>query len=89
MTSSKATKRFCVHSFSYNEAQPSAWCHCAAHEDTSNDMYGELEFTLRSRGLKSTVNLDLMRSLYTYEYFDAYQRMDLDRAVICALAWFV
>ena len=43
----------------------------------------DLEVTLRLRDLRSTIDLDLMRSSYTY--FDAYRREDLDGAVMFAL----
>ena len=44
---------------------------CLAHQDASNDMHVDLQVTLRSRDLRSTVDLDLMWSSYTD--FDAYQ----------------
>ena len=45
----------------------------------------DLEVSLRSRYLRSTVDLDLIRSSYTY--FDAYQRTDLDGTATFPLAW--
>ena len=60
---------------------------CSAHQDASNDIHFDLEVTLRSRDLRSPLDLDLMRSYYTY--FDAYQREDLDGAVSFALAQLV
>ena len=60
---------------------------CSAHQDASNDIHFDLEVTLRSRDLRSPVDLDLMRSYYTY--FDAYQREDLDDALSFALAHLV
>ena len=57
---------------------------CSAHQDASNDIQFDLEVTLRSRDLRSPLDLDLMTSYYTY--FDAYQREDLDGAVSFALA---
>jgi len=60
---------------------------CSAHQAASNDIYVDLEVTLRSRDLWSPLDLDLMRSWYTY--FDAYQREDLDGALSFALAHLV
>ena len=60
---------------------------CSAHQDASNDIHFDLEVTLRSRGLRSPLDLDLMRSYYTY--FDAYQREDLDGALSFALTQLV
>ena len=51
---------------------------CSAHQDASNDIHFDLEVTLRS-----PLDLDLMRSYYTY--FDAYQLEDLDGALSFAL----
>ena len=56
---------------------------CSAHQDASNDIHFDLEVTLRSRDLRSPLDLDLMRSPYTY--FDAYQREDLDGGLSFAL----
>ena len=50
-------------------------------------MHLDLKVTLGSRELRSSLDLDLMRSRYTH--FDAYQREDLDGAVSFALAWLV
>ena len=58
---------------------------CSAHKDASDDMHLDLEVMLRSRDLRSTVDLDLIRLSYTY--CDAYQRKDLDATVIFAPAW--
>ena len=55
----------------------------SGHQDASNYVHFDLEVTLRSRDLRSTGELDLMRSSYTYS--DAYQREELDGAVIFAL----
>ena len=60
---------------------------CSAHQDASNDIHVDLEVTLRSRDLRSPLDLDLMTSRYTY--FDAYQRGDLDGALSFALAQLV
>ena len=60
---------------------------CSAHQDASNDIHFDLEVNLRSRDLRSPLDLDLMRSLYTY--FDAYEREDLDGALSFALAHLV
>ena len=57
----------------------------SVHQGATNDMHFDLEVTLRSRDLMSTVDLDPRRSPYTY--FDAYQRKDLDGIVSVALAW--
>ena len=59
---------------------------CSAHQAASNDIHFDLEATLRSRDLRSPLDLDLMRS---YTYFDAYQREDLDGALSFALAHLV
>ena len=47
----------------------------------------DLEVTIRSRDLRSTGDLDLTRSSYTY--IDAHQREDLDDSVVFALAQLV
>ena len=60
---------------------------CSAHQAASNDIHFDLEVTLRSRDLRSPLDLDLMRSYYTY--FDAYQQEDLDGALSFALAHLV
>ena len=52
---------------------------CSAHQDATNDLDFDLEATLRSRDLRTTSDLDLMRSSYTFS--DAYQREDLDGTV--------
>ena len=44
----------------------------------------DLEVTVRSRDLRSTIDLDL--DLRSYTFFDAYRREDLDGIVIFALA---
>ena len=59
----------------------------SAHQAASNDIHFDLEVTLRSRDLRSPLDLDLMRSYYTY--FDAYQQEDLDGALSFALAHLV
>ena len=56
---------------------------CSAHQDASNDIHFDLEVTLRARDLRSTADLDIMRS--SYRYSDAYRREDLDGNVIFAL----
>ena len=56
---------------------------CSAHPDASNDVHFDLDVTLRSRDLRSRLDLDFMRSCYTY--FDAYQREDIDCALSFAL----
>ena len=58
---------------------------CSAHQDASNDIHFDLEVTLRSRDLRSP--LDLMRSWHIC--FDAYQRENLDGALSFALAHLV
>ena len=60
---------------------------CSAHQDASNDIHFHLEVTLRSRDLRSPLDLDLMRSYCTY--FDVYQREDLGGALSFALAHLV
>ena len=62
-----------------------------SYQNASNGIHVNLELTLRSRDLRSTVDLDLMRSSYVYvsTYFDARQREDLDGAVIFSLAQLV
>ena len=60
---------------------------CSAHQYESNDTHFDLQVTLRSRDLRSTGDLDLMRSPHAYT--DAYQREDLDGIVAFALAWLV
>ena len=60
---------------------------CSPHQDASNDMHIDLEVTLRSRGLRSTFELDLVRSSYTF--FDAYRGEKLDGTAIFVLAWLV
>ena len=67
------------------EAQPRTWSHCVQLIETHRmtNML-TLRSTLSSRDLMSMVGLDLMRSSYTY--FDAYQRDNLDGAIIFALA---
>ena len=62
---------------------------CSAHQDASNDVHFDLEVTLRTHGLssRSPLDLDLMRSCYTY--FDAYRREDLDGAESFALTHLV
>ena len=44
---------------------------CSAHQDALNYVHVDLEVTLRSRELRSTFDLDLMR--YSYTYFDVYR----------------
>ena len=56
---------------------------CSDHHDASNDLKFDLEVTLRPCDMRSTGDLDLMKS--TYKYSDAYQREDLDGAVIFVL----
>ena len=51
----------------------------SVHQDASNALHVDLEVTLRSHDLRTTVDVDLIRSSYTY--FDAYQRDDLDGTV--------
>ena len=57
---------------------------CSAHQDASNETRIDLEVTLRSRDLRSTIDLDLIRSSYTH--FDVYRREDLNGTVIFAPA---
>ena len=57
---------------------------CSAYQDASNDIHFDIQVTLRSRDLRSSLDLDLMRSSYTY--VDMYQREDLDGAIIFYLA---
>ena len=56
---------------------------CSAHQAASNDIHFDLEVTLRSRDLRSPLDLDLLRSLYTC--FDAYERENFDGALSFAL----
>ena len=56
---------------------------CSAHQDASNDIHLDLEVTLRSRDLRSPLDLDLLRSRYTC--FDAYEQEDFDGALSFAL----
>ena len=35
---------------------------CPAHQDASNGIHIDLEFTLRTRDLRSTIDFDLVRS---------------------------
>ena len=49
---------------------------CSAHQDASNDMYADLEVTLRSRDPRSTI--DLIKSSYIFS--NAYQREKLNGA---------
>ena len=65
----------------------SAWSQCVHLNDASNDIHFDLKLTLRSRNLRSPLDLDLMRSYYTY--FDTYQREDLDGALSFALTQLV
>ena len=60
---------------------------CSVHQAASNDIHFDLEVTLRSRDLRSPLDLDFMRSYYTY--FDAYQGGDLDGALSVALTQLV
>ena len=60
---------------------------CSAHQDASNDIHFELEVTLRSRDLRSPLQLDLMRSSYACS--DAYQQQDLDSVIIFVLTQLV
>ena len=39
---------------------------CSAYQEASNDIHFDLEVTLRSSDLRSTGDLDLIRSPYTY-----------------------
>ena len=57
---------------------------CSAPQDASNDIHFDLEVMLKSRDLRSTFDLDLMRSSDTYS--DAFEREDLDSAFNFALA---
>ena len=58
---------------------------CSDHQDVSNNIHFDLEVTLRSCDLRSTCDLDLIRSSYTYPY--VYQREDLDDALSFALTY--
>ena len=60
---------------------------CSAHQAASNDIHFDFEVTLRSRDLRSSLDLNLMRSYYTY--LDAYQQEDLDGALSFSLAHLV
>ena len=65
------------------ELQHREWPHCVQLIKTHRMI---CILTLRSRNLRSPLDLDLMRSWYTY--FDAYQRKDLDCAVSFAQTQF-
>ena len=56
----------------------------STHQDTSKDIHVDLQVTLRSRDLRSSVDLDLIRSSCTSS--NAYQGDALDGTVIFALA---
>ena len=55
---------------------------CSVHQDASHKIHVDLEVTLRSCDLRSTVDLDLISN---YSYFDAYRCEDLDGTAIFAL----
>ena len=57
---------------------------CWGHQDASYDIHLDLEVMLRSHDVRSSDDLDRMRSLYTYS--DVYQWEELDGAVSVALA---
>ena len=59
----------------------------SVYHAASHYVHVDIEATLRSRDLISTVHLDLMIS--SYVYFDAYQWEDLDGVVISALSCLV
>ena len=87
MTSSKVTKSFLPIALHRKELRYRAWSHCVQFSKTHRMVcIFALEDT-RSRDLRSTDDLDLMRSWYTY--FDAYQREDLDGALRFALGQLV
>ena len=57
---------------------------CSAHQDASNDINIDLEVTLRSRDLRTPLDLNHMRS--SYANFDAYKCEDLHSCVTFVLA---
>ena len=57
---------------------------CSPYQDASNDIHFDLKVTWSSHDLRSPLDIDFKRSLYTY--FDAYQQEDLDGAITFALA---
>ena len=59
---------------------------CSAHQGASNDIHFDLKGALRSRDLRSSLDLDLDLIRSSYTYFDVYQRGDLDGANIFTLA---
>ena len=88
VTSSRVTKMFLpIVSHRKKTTAPCMVSLYSAHQDASNDIHFDLEVTLRSRDMRSPLDLDLMRSWYTY--FDAYQREDLDGALTFALTQLV
>ena len=85
VTSSKVTPCFIANSFALKRATALFMVSlCSNHQDASNDIHFDLKVTLRSRDLRSPLDLDFIRSWYTY--FDAHQRENLDGAVSSALA---
>ena len=71
------------------ELQQRAWSHCVQRIKPHRMIciHFDLEVTLRSRDLRSPLDLDFLRSYYTY--FDAYKREDLDGALSFALTQLV
>ena len=68
----RSPKSFFTDSFAQKRAKAAHMISlCSANQGAPNDTHVDLEVTLRSRDLRSTVDLDLMKS--SYAYFDAYQ----------------
>ena len=86
VTSSRVTKMFLPITSHRRATAPCMVSLCSAHQDASNDIHFDLEVTLRSRDLRSPLDLDLLRSWYTC--FDAYEREDFDGALSFALTQF-
>ena len=66
------------------ELQHRAWSHCVLLIKPHRMIYILILRSRWSRDLRSPLDLDMMRS--SYSYLDAYQREDLDGAIIFALA---
>ena len=82
----RSPKRFLIIASHRKEVQKRAWSHRVQIIKTHLmiGIHVDFEVALSSHNLKSTVDLDLMKSSYTYFY--AYQWEDLDGAVIFAAA---
>ena len=79
----KGHKNVIANSFAYKRATAARMVSLCSAQDALIDIHVDLKVTLKSRDLRSTVDLNFMRSSYTC--FDEYQREYLESIVLLFL----